>query len=53
VILAEPAVARWFGSDPAAFADEPIATTESTVLAIEHEDAVVGSVLCTEESDPD
>ena len=53
-ILAEPAVASWFGvGDPARIAKEWVEDDEAVGFAIEHDREVVGSIQYYEELDPD
>ena len=53
-ILAEPAVACWFGGgDPATAAREWVEDDEAVAFAIEHQGEVIGSIQYYEELDPD
>lgn len=52
-ILAEPAVARWWGSGPDDGVDELLEPGEHVPFAIEVDGGLVGSIQYAEEHDPD
>ena len=53
-ILAEPSVARWWGTDSAAAAaDDVLDETGHTAFVIEVDGRVAGAILCSEEEEPD
>ncbi len=52
-ILAEPEVARWWGSDPPAKAADDLFEPHQTAFAIEADGVIVGSIQVLDEETPD